>query len=416
MLARPRDLHTAAFHDDTERLRQLIVAAGVYTGRWQPPCHIETSPANRAVLEADLPDDGAADGAARGERSHRGNEPPQEGDAIVSEDVADELAELISEDEMVALAAHPELQRVMQAYALDVAAAEDEEDAANDDNGDGGAEGNDNELLDEDEEEAAEADRLAQQHDFLIYRCLLAEQRHRESIAQRLQQHGLLQTSTTPPVNMVSYGILFSCRAQSISPPRSEELNEDPADGTSDAPAAPGASISLQVRWQPSKRSRYGGTPLHWAVLSRAHAAVKFLVEHGADETLGLQEIGNASGAAAAESGCDSAAAATKVLCQLTPAVMAIANESLPTLEVLETALAARAADQENRKAFYAALENRMQRRKERYAQRRQNALARRAQQVQAQREAEEREREREENERAAEGQEEEEEEYDGEE
>ncbi|KPA80779.1 hypothetical protein ABB37_04227 [Leptomonas pyrrhocoris] len=440
MNTRPRDLCTAAFHDDTERLRQLIVATGgVYTGRWQPPCHIDTSPAIRALLDADTPagdEDDATRNGGRGEtpqqqqQQHRMGGPSYDSAQIVSDDVAEELAELLSEEEMADLMADPQLRRVTRAYTLDPTPAEEAEEeeennthhsSINNDDGDDhraeSADGDDdNDLFDESEAEAAETDRQAQQHDLLIYQCLLAEQRHRESVARQLQEHGLIHVSTTPPVNMNSYGILFSCREKAVLMPHHHDETESHGNDTAAAAGTDdrGVVTSLQVRWQPSKRSRYGGTPLHWAVLARAHAMVKFLVEHGADEMAGLSSVVDTTAGAETATArghgsatATDAVAAAKVLSQLTPAVMAAANESLPTLQVLEMALAARTADQANRDAFYTALERRMRRRKEGYAQRRRNAVARRAQQAQAQREQEEadaaaEEREREEGEWAA--------------
>jgi hypothetical protein len=408
MNTRPRDICTAAFHDDVERLRQLVVVAGVYTGRWQPPCRVDTSPAARASLEAPLGWDDGMEGDGGVQR--RTSATPAERNPIISEDAADEMTEVISEEEMAALMAHPDLQWVTQAYALESTNVDDNAAAAAavDENNNAlqGGEGDDAELLDEAEEEAAEADRQAQQHDLLIYRCLLAEQRHRESVAQRLQQHGLLHTSVTPPVNMTTYGILFSCREKAVCAAFPGSLSSAPSLGKENTLAAHPSdttttTTSLQVRWQPSKRSRYAGTPLHWAVLARAHSTVKFLVEHGADETAGLRSTDDGLPEARAEeeeedndgSSTAATAAAAKVLAQLTPAAMAEANESLPTLRVLEAALAARTAEEENRRLFYVALKNRMERRKQRYVQRRQIAMARRALQVQAQFEAEERER-----------------------
>lgn len=378
MSTRPRDICTAAFYDDLERVRQLVVAAGVYTGRWQPPCHINTSPAVREGIDADLMADGAAV-SDDGPSSRRANVSSHEADTILSEEEAEELTELISEEEMTALMAHPELQRVTQAYALE---------PADDEN-------NDSELLDEEEEEAAEADRQAQQHDLLIYRCMLAEQRHRESVAQRLQQHGFVQVSTTPPVDLTPYGILFSCREKAVPSSSAWAPGEEVE---SSATATP-----LQVRWQPSKRSRYAGTPLHWAVLGRAHAMVKFLVEHGADELAGLIFVDSTTTRSTPAKGEHAASdsmkdtTAMRVLAQLTPGSMAEANESYATLHVLDAALAARAANQADREAFYVALEQRMQRRQQRYVRRRQIAVARRALQANAQREAEEWEKDEEE-------------------
>lgn len=378
MNTKPRDVCSAAFHGDTERLRQLVVAAGVYTGRWAPPCHISIDPLLCAAVDADVR--GGGDGS---DNSGGGGRPAAP--EIISEEVADEMTEVLSEEEMTALLAHPELLRLTQAYTLEGLDDAEENGAtaagadADDDDG------VDGELLDEGEEEEAEADRQAQQHDLLIFRCLFAEQRHRESLAQRLRQHGLLQVSVTPPVNMVSYGILFSCRERGMPPLHEHHHTE--GEGEDPMKAAETPATALQVRWQPSRRSTYAGTPLHWAVLARSHAMVDFLVRHGADETAGLRCLSSLPSSNTNTDSSDSTSAAAKALAALTPSSIALANESLPTLQTLTAALDARDGDHANFTAFCAALEGRLERRKARYVQRRQMAVARRVLRAQQQRE-----------------------------
>ncbi|CAM36859.1 conserved hypothetical protein [Leishmania braziliensis MHOM/BR/75/M2904] len=273
------------------------------------------------------------------------------------------MEDVLGGEEMAKLTAHPALHAIVKAYSLDEqangGAAEDGEDASKEGGADAYYQDDDAALLDEDAEEAAEADREAQQRDILLYKRLLAHQLHCGSIAQHIQQHGLLRMSTTPPVDMTMYGILFSCR------------EVPPASGAAEHSES---SVSLQVRWQPSKRSRYAGTPLHWAVLARAHDAVRFLVEHGADCTAGLKAVTNDGTAPDAQLMMYD----QKVLATLTPARMAAANESHSTLEVLKRAVAAQAVTRADEEAFFVVLEERLRRRKEAYLRRLEEARMRR--------------------------------------
>ncbi|GET85759.1 hypothetical protein, conserved [Leishmania tarentolae] len=343
MSKRPRDICTAAFEGDTARVEQLVTAAGVYSGRWHSPFTIDTSASARDAL------------------AHwEGVRDENEGDGGAEEDIE----EVLSEEEIAKLTAHPALRGIVNAYSLDEQAHNGDEEGAGTYTQD-----DDAALLDEVAEEAAEADRQAQQGDILLYKRLLAHQLHRSSIAEHIKAHGLLRMSTTPPVDMALYGILFSCHEIPI--------------------AAGGAAVSerslpLQVRWQPSKRSRYAGTPLHWAVLARAHDMVRFLVEHGADCTAGLKAVTNDGAAPDAEVAvCDQ-----KVLEALTPARMAADNESHGTLEVLERALAAQEARRADEEAIFTVLEKRLQRRKELYLHRFEEARAQRLREAEEEEEA----------------------------
>ncbi|CAC9442985.1 conserved hypothetical protein [Leishmania infantum JPCM5] len=350
MSTRPRDICTAAFEGDTARVEQLVTAAGVYSGRWHSPFVVDTSAAAR-------------DAIAHWEGV--GNDEDDEGYGGAEEDIE----EVLGEEEMAKLKAHPVLRGIVKAYSLDEqalgGAAEDGEGA--------GAymQDDDAALLDEEAEEAAEVDRRAQQGDILLYKRLLAHQLHRDSVAEHIQQHGLLRMSTTPPVDMTLYGILFSCRevpTAAVGAAVSEE-----------------SSVPLQVRWQPSKRSRYAGTPLHWAVLARAHDTVRFLVEHGADCSAGLKAVTNDGAAPDAQLAmCDQ-----KVLGSLTPARMAADNESHGTLEVLERAVAAQEARRADEEAFFIMLEKRLRRRREEYLRRFEEARAQRLREAEEARRAE---------------------------
>ncbi|TPP51874.1 Ankyrin repeat family protein [Leishmania donovani] len=303
---RPRDICTAAFEGDTARVEQLVTAAGVYSGRWHSPFVVDTSAAARDAL-------------AHWEGV--GNDEDDEGYGGAEEDIE----EVLGEEEMAKLKAHPVLRGIVKAYSLDEQAL-------------GGAA--------EDGEGA-------------------------DSVAEHIQQHGLLRMSTTPPVDMTLYGILFSCRevpTAAVGAAVSEE-----------------SSVPLQVRWQPSKRSRYAGTPLHWAVLARAHDTVRFLVEHGADCSAGLKAVTNDGAAPDAQLAmCDQ-----KVLGSLTPARMAADNESHSTLEVLERAVAAQEARRADEEAFFIMLEKRLRRRREEYLRRFEEARAQRLREAEEARRAE---------------------------
>lgn len=43
------------------------------------------------------------------------------------------------------------------------------------------------------------------------------------------------------------------------------------------------ADAALTVHWKPSRRSRYPAYPLHWAVMGRSHGTLRFLIMNGAD-------------------------------------------------------------------------------------------------------------------------------------
>ncbi|KAG5486292.1 hypothetical protein CUR178_07603 [Leishmania enriettii] len=330
----PRDICTAAFEGDTARVQQLVTAAGVYSERWHSPFVVDTSAAARDALVS---------------WEVVGNSEAGDNDGI-----EEDMEEVLGEEEMAKLTAHPALRGILKSYSLD---AQADEGTTGDEGA--GAYGQDDDamLFDEEAEEAAEEDRQAQQRDILIYKRLLAHQLHRDSIARHIQQHGLLHMSATPPVDMSLYGILFSCR-------------EVPAAATAGAAALSETAVPLQVRWQPSKRSRYAGTPLHWAVLAREHDMVRFLVEHGADCTAGLKAVTYDGAAPDAQL----AMYDQKVLATLTPACMATANESHHTLEVLERAVAAQVATRADEEAFFILLEERLRRRKEAYLHRREEA------------------------------------------
>ncbi|CBZ23382.1 conserved hypothetical protein [Leishmania mexicana MHOM/GT/2001/U1103] len=353
MNTRPRDICTAAYEGDTARVEQLVAAAGVYSGRWHSPFAVNTSATARDALAhwEGVGDDSERDGGAE-----------------------EDIEELLEEEEMAKLTAHPFLRGIVKAYGLDEqalsSAAEDGEGASGDEDAGAYTQEDDAALLDEEAEEAAEADRQAQQGDILLYKRLLAHQLHRNSVTEHIQRHGLLRMSPTPPVDMTLYGILFSCREVPTA-----------AGGAAESES----SVPLQVRWQPSKRSRYAGTPLHWAVLARAHDMVRFLVEHGADCTAGLKAVADDGAAPDAQlEMCDQ-----KVLESLTPARIAADNESHGTLEVLERAVAAQEARRADEEAFFIMLEKRLQRRKEDYLHRFEEARAQRLREAEEARRAE---------------------------
>lgn len=356
MNTRPRDICTAAFEGDTARVEQLVTAAGVYSGRWHSPFAVDTSAAARDAL-------------AHWEGV--GDNQDNEGYGGAEEDIE----EMLSGEEMAKLMAHPALCGIVKAYSLDRqalgGAAEDSEAASGEEGADAYTQDDNAALLDEEVEEAAEEDRQAQQGDILLYKRLLAHQLHRNSVAEHIQQHGLLRMSTTPPVDMTLYGILFSCR-------------EVPT-AAGGAAVSEESSVPLQVRWQPSKRSRYAGTPLHWAVLAHAHDTVRFLVKHGADCTAGLKAVTNDGEAPDVQlARCDQ-----RVLASLTPARMAADNESHGTLEVLERAVAAHEARRADEEAFFIMLEKRLQRRREEYLRRFEEARAHRLREAEEARRAE---------------------------
>ncbi|KAG5511390.1 hypothetical protein JKF63_07353 [Porcisia hertigi] len=335
----PRDICTAVFEGDITRVQQLVTAAGVYGGRWHSPFSVNTSAAARDALARweDVGD---------GEAGDQGDE-------------ESDMEDLLGEEAMEKLMAHPALVSVMKDFALDAEAGGEGTDQ---EGGVGSYRPDDDDaaLLDEEAAEAAEADREAQQRDISLYKRLLAHQLHRDSVADHLQRHGLLRMSTTPPVDMTLYGILFSCR---------EAPAALSAGAGGDAAEASESVVPLQVRWQPSKRSRFAGTPLHWAVLARAHDMVRFLVEHGVDSTAGLKAV-TVDGTALDP---HPAFGDAKVLAALTPALMAAANESHTTFDVLERAVAAHKATRADEEAFFVVLEERLRSRKEAYLSRRED-------------------------------------------
>eukprot|EP00796_Vickermania_ingenoplastis_P008788 gene8788-6175_t len=58
-------------------------------------------------------------------------------------------------------------------------------------------------------------------------------------------------------------------------------------------PRLPGShtsTASLTVHWKPSKRSRFPAYPLHWAVMGRSHGTLRFLVLNGANPDLVVKD------------------------------------------------------------------------------------------------------------------------------
>lgn len=171
----------------------------------------------------------------------------------------------------------------------------------------GGGEGGEEEDVSDPEPEEEEKEKL---------KAIAHARLRRQAVGAMLAAPDLLPSGTSP-VTLTNYGISLSVR-------------EDAAQETSEEAAI--GEVRVTYYWKPCQHSTYAATPLHWAVLARAHAAVRFLVLHEApcDATVCWREK------------------TEKDVFQLpddvTPAAVAAANRSPATLRVLEAAIAERDA------------------------------------------------------------------------
>lgn len=325
-LRRPRDICTAAFFGDIGRLQQLAKEQAL-GHRWyiEPP--IDGDEAQQQQDSALLDDDAEAD---------------------------------FTEEEVALIDADPQLKRIMEAYGPSPDAA---------------SEGQEPEDLDDEAAEEEEAEQLAQEAAIAAYRRLVRRRLHRDSIGRCFSTHGLITVGPAPPVDAQPYGMLCSCR-DILTDRQMPSTDASPDDNH-------GAATALQLRWQPSKRSCFAGTPLHWAVVGRAADAVRFLVEHGADLSAGLQLVSSPSVTDPADStlGCmDDAAQAVlkKSMAAVTAETVAVANASHATLYLLRTASLVYAAAVQADEVASSRLENEMEQRKQRRSNRAEERVRRR--------------------------------------
>lgn len=306
MVCRPRDICSAAFANDLQRLRLLLLTSAP------------------GGLENNEEDD-------------------------------------LSDEDEAAIDADPELVRLHAQYNLTRGDEEEEADDVEEFGEEGEAE------LDEEEAEAQEAD-------FDVCRRFVRRELRARAIAALVNQPGTLQIGTNL-ANIRSYGVLFSAT----------EANDCEAENR----------LPLHVEWKPSLRSPFAAYPLHWAVLGKAHEAIAFLIEHGADtervvgapgdslyrpekveEAMAAAQIGGLNPTAAGST--SEAAAATEdprslstFPVGLTALAIAKANKFEVCANIIETAVAAQAASLQQLEAEKQRLEGQLEQRKARKEKRR---------------------------------------------
>ncbi|CCW69035.1 unnamed protein product [Phytomonas sp. Hart1] len=239
--------------------------------------------------------------------------------------VIDNDEDPLEDAEEEAIDADPEMLSLLAQYELGDVSEEDEE---------GG-------------DHAGAEDDVERQHaDLALFRRIVRRQRREAALARAVDPPGLLQVGPNP-VALTSHGLFFRCAESQAG----DREGPPQADNDGIARTTGETALPLRVSWRPSKRSPIRASPLHWAVLGRAHAAIRLLVELGADARQEIRhDVGYGGGAVSG----------------IAPEALAIANHSRETLKVLREAVTARNLLLERRSEEKQSIECRLEQRKAR--------------------------------------------------